>query len=234
MSLLHQTRCSAVRPPGDACRPPPDHRRETASPRSHNATAARHRGGRHHLDVHVAHAKDASAAPGTVSIPTPPPATGTCSPGPGGWARWTLGCGGHRLLRRRLARFLVVHGQVVLEVNRPIGKPAAAAASPIRWMPRPPPGVQAGEVTACPRPAAATSRCSARCACSRTASRPHPGDQRPQGAGGDRTEKLREQLRGRSATMLVREAAGLRPGPLDDPTAAAKLALRTLARRTKP
>jgi transposase len=42
---------------------------------------------------------------------------------------------------------------------------------------------------------------------------------------------LREQLRGRSAATLVREAAGLRPGPLDDPTAAAKLALRTLARR---
>src|SRR4029434_910750 len=42
---------------------------------------------------------------------------------------------------------------------------------------------------------------------------------------------LREQLRGRSATMLVREAAALRPGPLEDPTAAAKLALRTLARR---
>jgi transposase len=44
-------------------------------------------------------------------------------------------------------------------------------------------------------------------------------------------QHLREQLRGRSATMVVREAAALRPGPLDDPTAAAKLALGTLARR---
>jgi transposase len=42
---------------------------------------------------------------------------------------------------------------------------------------------------------------------------------------------LREQLGGRSAATLVRQAAGLRPGPLDDPTAAAKLALRILARR---
>jgi transposase len=42
---------------------------------------------------------------------------------------------------------------------------------------------------------------------------------------------LREQLQGRSAATLVRQAAGLQPGPLDDPTAAAKLALRILARR---
>src|SRR6266542_3774464 len=42
---------------------------------------------------------------------------------------------------------------------------------------------------------------------------------------------LREQLRGRSAAMLVRQAAALEPGPLDTPTAAAKFALRCLARR---
>jgi transposase len=43
--------------------------------------------------------------------------------------------------------------------------------------------------------------------------------------------ELREQLRGRSAAMLVRQAAALEPGPLDTPTAAAKLALRCLACR---
>jgi transposase len=42
---------------------------------------------------------------------------------------------------------------------------------------------------------------------------------------------LREQLRGRSATTLVRQAAALQPGRLDTPTAAAKLALRCLAAR---
>jgi len=43
--------------------------------------------------------------------------------------------------------------------------------------------------------------------------------------------QLREQLRGRSAAMLVRQAAALEPGPLCHPTAAATLALRCLARR---
>jgi hypothetical protein len=43
--------------------------------------------------------------------------------------------------------------------------------------------------------------------------------------------ELREQLRGRSAAMLVRQAAALDPGPLNTPTAATKLALRCLACR---
>jgi transposase len=43
--------------------------------------------------------------------------------------------------------------------------------------------------------------------------------------------ELREQLRGRSVTRLVGAAAGLEPGPLTSPLAAATLALGTLARR---
>jgi transposase len=44
-------------------------------------------------------------------------------------------------------------------------------------------------------------------------------------------EDLREQLRGLSATRLIRAAANLEPGKLDTPAAATKLALRTLAQR---
>jgi transposase len=44
-------------------------------------------------------------------------------------------------------------------------------------------------------------------------------------------EDLREQLRGLSATKLVRTAASLEPGHLDTTTAATKLALPTLAQR---
>ncbi len=44
-------------------------------------------------------------------------------------------------------------------------------------------------------------------------------------------QDLREQLRGLSATQLVRAAATLEPGTLDTPASAAKLALRTLAER---
>jgi len=43
--------------------------------------------------------------------------------------------------------------------------------------------------------------------------------------------ELREQLRGLSATKLVRVSAGLRPGDITTPVAATKLALRSLAGR---
>ena len=46
-------------------------------------------------------------------------------------------------------------------------------------------------------------------------------------------ELLRQQLRPLGPGQLVRTAAGLRPGPLATPTAAAKLALRELARRAQ-
>jgi transposase len=46
-------------------------------------------------------------------------------------------------------------------------------------------------------------------------------------------EPLRQQLRELTPAQLAATAAGLRPGPLTDPTAAVKLALRELARRTQ-
>jgi transposase len=189
-----------------------------------------------HLDVHVAHAKDALGRRlATVSSPTTPAGYRDLL----AWARGlgevdAWGVEGTGCYGAALARFLRDHGQVVLEVNRPdrqarrrhgksdpVDAEAAARA------------VQAGEVTAVPKASsgyvemlrslrvarataikARTQAINALKALVVTA----PAD-------------LREQLRGRSATMLVREAAALRPGPLEDPTAAAKLALRTLARR---
>jgi transposase len=44
-------------------------------------------------------------------------------------------------------------------------------------------------------------------------------------------DELREQLRELSAVRLVQTAAKLEPGPVTTPTAAARLGLRTLARR---
>ena len=46
--------------------------------------------------------------------------------------------------------------------------------------------------------------------------------------------ELREQLRGLDPSSWSATAARLRPGAIVTPTAAAKLALRTLARRTRP
>ena len=133
-----------------------------------------------------------------------------------------------------LARFLVAHGQVVLEVNRPdrqarrrrgksdpVDAEAAARA------------VQTGEVTAVPKASSGYVEMLR----SLRVARATAVKARTQAINALKAlvvtapADLREQLRGRSATMLVREAAALRPGPLDDPTAAAKLALRTLARR---
>ena len=133
-----------------------------------------------------------------------------------------------------LARFLVAHGQVVLEVNRPdrqarrrrgksdpVDAEAAARA------------VQAGEVTAVPKASSGYVEMLR----SLRVARATAVKARTQAINALKAlvvtapQNLRQQLRGRSATMLVREAAALRPGPLDDPTAAAKLALRTLARR---
>jgi transposase len=136
-----------------------------------------------------------------------------------------------------LARFLVAHGQVVLEVNRPdrqarrrrgksdpLDAEAAARA------------VQAGEVSAVPKAGDATvemirSLRVARATAVKARTQAINALNALKALVVTASATLREQLRGQSAAMLVREAAGLRPGPLDDPTAAAKLALRTLARR---
>jgi transposase len=189
-----------------------------------------------HLDVHVAHAKDALGRHlATVSIPTTPAGYRDLL----AWARGlgevdAWGVEGTGCYGAALARFLVVHGQVVLEVNRPdrqarrrrgksdpVDAEAAARA------------VQAGEVTAVPK----TSSGYVEMLRSLRVARATAVKARTQAINALKAlvvtapADLREQLRGRSATMLVREAAGLRPGPLEDPTAAAKLALRTLARR---
>ena len=189
-----------------------------------------------HLDVHVAHAKDALGRRlATVSIPTTPAGYRDLL----AWARGlgevdAWGVEGTGCYGAALARFLVVHGQVVLEVNRPdrqarrrrgksdpVDAEAAARA------------VQAGEVTAVPKASSGYVEMLR----SLRVARATAVKARTQAINALKAlvvtapADLREQLRGRSATMLVREAAGLRPGPLDDPTAAAKLALRTLARR---
>src|SRR5664279_1755406 len=46
-------------------------------------------------------------------------------------------------------------------------------------------------------------------------------------------DQLRQQLRGLDGVRLLRACARLRPGPVTDPTAATKYALRTLARRAE-
>ena len=133
-----------------------------------------------------------------------------------------------------LARFLAAGGQVVVEVNRPdrqarrrhgrsdpLDAQAAAKA------------VQAGDITVIPK--AGTGQVamirSLRVA-RQTAMRA-----RTQAINALRAllvtapAELREQLRGRSATRLVRAAAELEPGQITSPQAAAMLALGTLARR---
>jgi transposase len=216
---------------------PPDRRRETAittiaQPERPRVTV----GVGTHLDVHVAHAKDALGRRlATISSPTTPAGYRDLL----AWARGlgevdAWGVEGTGCYGAALARFLVAHGQVVLEVNRPdrsarrrrgksdpLDAEAAARA------------VQAGEVTATPKAGDATVEMIR----SLRVARATAVKARTQAINALKAllvtapAALREQLRGRSAATLVREAAGLRPGPLDDPTAAAKLALRTLARR---
>jgi transposase len=112
-----------------------------------------------HLDVHVVHAKDALGRRlATVSAPTTPAGYRDLL----AWARGlgevdAWGVEGTGCYGAALARFLVAHGQVVLEVNRPdrqarrrrgksdpLDAEAAARA------------VQAGEVTAVPKAGDAT------------------------------------------------------------------------------
>ena len=216
---------------------PPDRRRETAintiaQPERPRVTV----GVDTHLDVHVAHAKDALGRRlATISSPTTPAGYRDLL----AWARGlgaveAWGVEGTGCYGAALTRFLGDQGQVVLEVNRPdrqarrrhgksdpLDAEAAARA------------VQAGEVTATPKAGDATVEMIR----SLRVARATAVKARTQAINALKAllvtapAELREQLRGRSAAMLVREAAGLRPGPLDDPTAAAKLALRCLARR---
>jgi transposase len=189
-----------------------------------------------HLDLHVAHANDQlGRCVATVQIPTTPSGYQHLL----AWARGlgevqAWGVEGTGSYGAALARFLAAQGQVVLEVNRPnrqarrrhgksdpIDAQAAAKA------------VQAGDVTVVPKAGDATVEMIR----SLRVARATAVKARTQAINALKAllvtapAELREQLPGLSAATLVRQAAGLRPGPLDDPTAAAKLALRTLARR---
>ena len=189
-----------------------------------------------HLDLHVAHAKDQlGRCLETVSIPTTPAGYQHLL----AWARGlgeveAFGIEGTGCYGAALARFLAAQGQVVLEVNRPDrqarrrrGKSdpldAEAAART----------VQAGEATTLPKAGTATVEMIR----SLRVARATAIKARTQAINALKAllvtapAELREQLRGRSAARLVRQAAGLQPGQLDTPTAAAKLALRCLAER---
>jgi transposase len=189
-----------------------------------------------HLDVHVAHAKDALGRPlATTSVPTTPDGyRGLLGWGQGlgevqAWGIEGTGCYG-----AALTRFLRAHGQVVVEVNRPdraarrrqgksdpVDAEAAARA------------VQANDATGLPKSRDAEVEM---LRCLRVA-RSTAVKARTQAINALKAlvvtapEDLREQLRGLSATKLVRAAANLAPGKLDTPAAATKLALRTLAER---
>src|SRR5512133_1686779 len=188
-----------------------------------------------HGDVHVAHAKDQLGRRlDTVSIPTTP--TGyrdllAWARGLGQVQAW--GVEGTGSYGAGLARYLRKAGQVVLEVNRPdrarrrrgksdpVDAEAAARA------------VQAGEVTIVPKAADGHVEMLRSLRVARTTAM----RARTQAVNALRSllvtapAELREQLRGRSAVRLVGVAATLDPGRLTSPTAAAMLALRTLARR---
>jgi transposase len=189
-----------------------------------------------HGDVHVAHAKDQLGRRlDTVSIPTTP--TGyrdllAWARGLGQVQAW--GVEGTGAYGAGLARYLRKAGQVVLEVNRPdraarrrrgksdpVDAEAAARA------------VQAGEVTIVPKAADGHVEMLRSLRVARTTAM----RARTQAVNALRSllvtapAELREQLRGRSVVRLVRCAATLDPGRLTSPTAAAMLALRTLARR---
>ena len=189
-----------------------------------------------HGDVHVAHAKDQLGRRlDTVSIPTTP--TGyqdllAWARGLGQVQAW--GVEGTGSYGAGLARYLRKAGQIVLEVNRPdraarrrrgksdpLDAEAAARA------------VQAGEVTIVPKAADGQVEMLRSLRVARTTAM----RARTQAVNALRSllvtapAELREQLRGRSVVRLVGVAATLDPGRLTSPTAAAMLALRTLARR---
>ena len=189
-----------------------------------------------HGDVHVAHANDQLGRRlDTLSVPTTPSgyrdllAWGRRLGEPDAWGVEGTGAYG-----AALARFLCDHGQVVVEVNRPdraarrrrgksdpLDAEAAARA------------VQAGEATGLPK--AGTGQ--VEMIRSLRVARSSAMKARTQAINAIKALlvtaplDLREQLRGLPAAQLVSTSARLEPGPLTSPTAAAMLALRTLAGR---
>jgi transposase len=133
-----------------------------------------------------------------------------------------------------LARFLAVHGQRVLEVNRPdraarrrhgksdpVDVDAAARA------------VQAGEATGTPKAQDGMVEMlrALRVARQTAVKARTQAINAIKGLLVTAPDELREQLEGLTTTKLVRQAAALDPGTLTTPTAAATLALAGLARR---
>jgi transposase len=189
-----------------------------------------------HGDVHVACAKDQLGRNlATTRVATTPTGYRALLD----WARGlgqveAFGVEGSGCYGAALARFLAAQGQVVLEVNRPdrsarrrrgksdpVDAEAAARA------------VQAGEATAIPKTGGSIVEM---VRCLRVA-RATAMKARTQAANALRAlvvtapAELREQLRDLDAGKLAVTAARLRPGAIVTPTAATKLALRTLAER---
>jgi transposase len=189
-----------------------------------------------HKDLHVARAKDQlGRLLGENTIPTTPAGYRALLD----WARThgdveAFGVEGTGSYGAGLTRFLLSQGQVVIEVNRPSrqarrrnGKSdpadADAAAS----------AVLSGDANATPKAGDAHVEMVRALRIGRqTAIKA-----RTQAINAIKAlivtapSELRESLRGKSTTMQVRACARFRPGDLDDPTAAVKMALRSLATR---
>jgi transposase len=188
-----------------------------------------------HADIHVAVAKDSFGRRlDAISVPTTPAGYAELL----GWARrlgqpdaW--GIEGTGSFGVGLARFLRAQGQVVVEVNRPdrqarrrrgksdpLDAEAAARAVQAREGSIPKAGDGQVEMIRSLRVARAsaikarTQAINALKALVVTA-----------------PAELREQLRGLSTVRLIQTTAGLEPGPVTTPLAAARLGLQTLGRR---
>lgn len=188
-----------------------------------------------HAEVHVAVANDSFGRRlDTISVATTPAGYAELL----GWARrlgpinaW--GIEGTGSFGAGLTRFLHRHGQVVVEVNRPdrqarrrrgksdpLDAEAAARAVQARAGAIPKAGDGQVEMIRSLRVARTTAM-----------------KARTQAINALKAlvvtapDELREQLRALSVVRLVQTAAELEPGPVTTPTAAARLGLRSLARR---
>jgi hypothetical protein len=179
-------------------------------------------------------ATSSAAASAPAASPPRPPAIRTCSAGPVGSASPSPGA--WKAPASTAPPWPASWPQAAGSWWRstdPTARPAAAAASPTRPMPRLPPARSRPARPPWPQgrnraggddPGAA----------GRPTDRdpgPHPGQQRPRGAGGHRPGRAARAAAGPASRHLVAAAAALVPGPITSPLAAAMLALGTLARR---
>src|SRR5215218_8196595 len=222
--------------PAGGCRPSPCDRREAAMTTMPQPVPTRVTVGVDtHADVHVAVAKDAFGRRlDATSVATTPAGYAELLD----WAQrlgqlegW--GIEGTGSFGAGLTRFLRRHGQVVVEVNRPDraarrrrGKSdpldAEAAARAVQAHEGAIPKAGDGQVKMIRslRVARATAMKARTQAINAL-----------KGLLVTAPDELREQLRALSAVRLVQTAAKLEPGPVITPAAAARLGLRTLARR---